>query len=100
MELLFEVNRADTSAKNPEHTDEKFERLASARKLYQEILSKEECVSLKELHINGKDLIAAGLKPGRELGDVLNRLLAAVLEEPQLNEKETLLTMAVNMMKG
>jgi tRNA nucleotidyltransferase (CCA-adding enzyme) len=95
MELLFEVNRADTSAKNPEHTLEKFERLAIARRLYQEIIEKEECVSLKELHINGKDLIAAGLKPGRELGEVLNQLLAAVLEDPQLNQKETLLAMAV-----
>ena len=99
MELLFEVNRADTSAKNPEHTREKFEKLEVARKLYQEIIANGECVSLKELRINGKDLIAEGLKPGRELGDILNQLLAAVLEDPSLNEKESLITLAHAMIQ-
>jgi tRNA nucleotidyltransferase (CCA-adding enzyme) len=94
MELLFEVNRADTSAKNPEHTAEKFEKLKQAERLYEEILKKQECVSLKELAVNGKDLIEAGYQPGKELGEALNRLLEAVLENPQLNQKETLLELA------
>jgi tRNA nucleotidyltransferase (CCA-adding enzyme) len=94
MELIFEVNRADTSAKNPEYTGEKYERLTEARRLYQEILAKEECVSLKELDINGKALIARGLKPGPELGIILNRLLEAVIEDPSRNRKEVLLKMA------
>jgi len=94
MELLFEVNRADTSAKNPERNGEKFERLETARKLYEDILSKGECVNLKELKINGKDLIAEGFQPGRELGDILNRLLATVIEEPKLNQLEMLLNLA------
>jgi len=94
MQLLFEVNRADTSAKNPERNGEKFERLETARKLYENILCKGECVNLKELKINGKDLIAAGFLPGRELGDILDRLLAAVIEEPKLNQLETLLNLA------
>lgn len=94
MELLFEVNRADTSAKNPEHTKEKQERLATARQLYRGIVERGECVSLKELKINGRDLIAIGMKPGREMGVVLNDLLAEVLEQPALNEREILLSRA------
>ncbi|MDD3173387.1 MAG: CCA tRNA nucleotidyltransferase [Herbinix sp.] len=94
MQLLFEVNRADTSAKNPEHTKEKQDQLAEARRLYEEVIAKEECVNLKELNINGKDLIAQGLKPGRELGEILNQLLEAVIENPKLNHKETLLAMS------
>jgi len=97
MELLFEVNRADTSAKNPKYTKEKEERLISARRLYQDILKREECVSLKELRINGKDLIAAGLKPGREMGDILNRLLTEVMEDPAKNQKEILLLRAKDL---
>lgn len=99
MELLFEVNRADTSAKNPEHTKEKEDKLAAARVLYQTIIDREECVSLKELQINGKDLISIGLKPGPQLGEVLNRLLAEVLEDPKLNQKEMLLSMAGAMIQ-
>ncbi|MGF7144422.1 tRNA nucleotidyltransferase (CCA-adding enzyme) [Anaerotaenia torta] len=94
MELLFEVNRADISAKNPQHTDEKFRRLAKGRQLYREIIEREECVSQKELKINGKDLIALGMKPGRELGELLEYLLSRVLERPELNRRETLLELA------
>ena len=97
MELLFEVNRADTSAKNPKHIREKYEKLEAAVRLYHEIVNKQECVSLKELKINGRDLIAMGLKPGKELGDILNMLLAKVLEEPELNERETLLALAARI---
>ncbi len=97
MELLFEVNRADTSAKNPEFTKEKFDKLEEARHLYQEILDREECVSLKELNINGNDLIGEGLKPGKKMGEILNRLLEAVIENPKLNRKETLLELAREM---
>jgi tRNA nucleotidyltransferase (CCA-adding enzyme) len=97
MELLFEVNYADTSAKNPKRNEEKFLRLTAARRLYQEILEQGECVSLKELSINGKDLIAKGFHPGRELGEILNHLLARVLENPEINTKETLLTLAIKM---
>lgn len=94
MELLFEVNRADTAAKNPEHTGEKYEHLKEARRLYEELLKSRECVSIKELAVNGKDLIAAGIKPGRIMGDILKQLLEAVLEEPKLNQKELLLKMS------
>jgi tRNA nucleotidyltransferase (CCA-adding enzyme) len=99
MELLFEVNRADTSAKNPRHTKEKFERLATARKLYREIVEREECVSQKDLKINGKDLISLGMKPGRELGKLLDSLLSEVLENPSLNRHETLLALAEERIK-
>lgn len=97
MELLFEVNRADTSAKNPERTAEKYEKLQAARKIYKEILDKDECVNLKDLNINGKDLIAEGFQPGPGLGNILNQLLAEVIEEPEMNQKETLLSMAKKM---
>lgn len=94
MKLLFEVNRADTSAKNPEHTKEKYEKLQSAILLYSDIETKGECVGLKELNINGNDLITVGFKPGRELGEILDRLLSEVIENPTLNQKATLLRMA------
>ncbi|HWT26582.1 MAG TPA: CCA tRNA nucleotidyltransferase [Mobilitalea sp.] len=97
MELLFEVNRADTSAKNPAKNAEKYRNLEEARKLYKEVVDKGECVSLKELNINGKDLIAGGFQPGKELGNVLNRLLSATIEDPNLNRKDILLAMALEM---
>lgn len=50
-----------------------------------------DCLSLKELSVNGQDLIAAGVKPGREIGGILNRMLEHVLEYPKDNEKDVLM---------
>ena len=57
------------------------------------ILKEHQCVSLKTLAGTGKDLIQAGYKPGREIGETLNRLLEEVLADPQKNQKEILLDM-------
>ncbi len=56
-----------------------------------EIRARGDCISLKTLAVTGNDLIAAGLRPGRELGAILARLLELVLEEPEKNTKEELM---------
>ena len=49
-------------------------------------------LSLKELVVRGEDLIAAGVRPGPDVGEALHRLLAEVLEDPSRNTREYLLT--------
>lgn len=97
MELLFEVNYADTSGKNPDLMQEKFQQLEVAKELYREMIDRDECVCLKELQISGKDLIELGFKPGKSMGIILNQLLDAVIEEPSLNDRESLINMAKSM---
>jgi len=58
------------------------------------IINQKQCVSIKELCINGKDLIAIGIPPGKKMGTVLEKLLNMVLENPALNSRETLLKTA------
>lgn len=94
MPLLFEVYRADTAAKNPIYAQKKQARLEEARTLYQGVLDRGECVNLKEVNINGNDLIAMGMKPGRQIGEVLAYLLEQVLENPNLNNRDILIDMA------
>lgn len=94
MELLFKVKAADIMAKNPVIREEKLIKLTRAVELFQEIKEKQECVNLKMLNINGKDLITIGIKPGKAMGDILDKLLQQVLDNPALNEKQTLLKMA------
>lgn len=60
-------------------------------KLTDEIRRDGDCISLKSLAVTGRDIIAAGVKPGREVGDTLARLLEMVLEDPASNTKERLL---------
>jgi len=51
-------------------------------------------ISLADLAIDGDDLVAAGFTPGPELGQILSRLLDAVLEDPSLNTYDALLALA------
>ena len=91
---LFAVRRADILAQSEYQRQEKLERVEKCRQIYEEILEKRQCLSLRELAVTGKDLIEAGWKPGRELGDALQRLLELVLENPEYNTKERLLAEA------
>ena len=59
-----------------------------------EILQEKPPVSLKDLAINGKDLIELGCNEGKKIGQILKGLLNLVLEKPALNQKKILLTWA------
>ena len=79
-------------AQNPEKQRERLTELETLEGLYQEILEKDEAVSVKELAVDGKDLIASGVKQGKQIGEILSELLEIVLEEPEKNTKEALLS--------
>ena len=49
-------------------------------------------LGLKDLAVKGDDLIAAGVRPGPDVGEVLKRLLGEVLDDPGKNTKEYLLS--------
>lgn len=87
----MEVRRADVLAQSDYQREDKIKNLDAIEKIYGEIVDKRQCVSLKSLAITGKDLIEAGMKPGKEIGDKLGELLEMVLENPELNTKEELL---------
>jgi tRNA nucleotidyltransferase (CCA-adding enzyme) len=55
------------------------------------ILERGDAYSIKMLKVRGEDLIAAGVKPGPNMGEMLNRMLDAVIEEPEMNTKEELM---------
>lgn len=64
-----------------------------------EELMKQNALSLKNLNVNGKDLMENGIPAGKKLGEILNRLLDCVIEDPSLNSREKLLEIAKNIDK-
>ncbi|MBO5325881.1 MAG: CCA tRNA nucleotidyltransferase [Lachnospiraceae bacterium] len=88
---LFEVQEADISAQSSYKRDTKLANLEANRRDYEEICAKSQCVSKATLAVTGKDLIACGMKPGKEIGAVLDAMLQDVIESPEHNEKEYLL---------
>ena len=93
----LKVQRADTMAKNPAYTAANFARITETERIYKEILERGDCLSIASLAINGQDLIDAGLKPGKQIGYILETALMAVLEEPSLNDRDILLMYALQM---
>ena len=88
---FLKMRRADILAQNPKIQAERLEDLDVLQKLYEEILEKGEAVSVKELAIDGKDLLEAGVAQGKQIGEILGSLLDLVLEEPEKNSKKILL---------
>ena len=64
-----------------------------------EELMKQNALSLKDLNVNGKDLMENGIPAGKKLGEILNHLLDCVIEDPSLNSREKLLEIAKNIDK-
>ena len=95
--LLFEVQRADVLAQSEFQREEKLKMIDLYEKEYQNIIVKNQCLSLKELAVKGADLIAIGMQPGKEIGETLQKLLEIVLEEPELNTKEKLIELVHKM---
>lgn len=93
--LLLKLRRADIMAQSDYKREEKLARLVKIESIYKEIMEKQECISVKMLAVSGKDLIEAGMKPGKEIGDTLDRFMEIVLEEPEKNTKEYLLSLLV-----
>ena len=91
---LFEIKRADVLAQSDYMRQEKLELIHRWQELYRRVREQNQCISLKDLAVNGSDLIHAGWKPGKELGMVLQKLLDLVLEEPRCNTAEILLAEA------
>ena len=88
---LFQVMGADILAQSEYRKIEKLVNLERVHQVYDEILKRKDCISLKNLQVTGKDLIAAGMKPGKKIGEILNQMLEDVLETPEHNEREYLL---------
>lgn len=87
---FFAVQRADVLAQSDFRRKEKLDWVALNEADYMEIKAAGECISLKDLAVSGKDLIEAGVKPGKEIGELLNEMLELVLENPENNEKSRL----------
>lgn len=89
--LLILVYRADVLAQSDYKREEKLEAIAKWEQLFEEIQENCQCVSLKTLAVNGSDLIALGMKPGKQMGETLHTLLEHVLDHPEDNVKEILI---------
>lgn len=91
LDYLFELQRADISGSKPPHD---YSQLKSFKKQVDKILTEKQPLTVKDLAVDGYDLMNLGIKPGVKMGKILDCLLSAVLENPQVNTREYLLGLA------
>lgn len=98
-ERLLQMKRCDAAGQNPEFWAEREAYEKALRAGLQEVLAQDSCFCIKDLAVNGNDLIKAGYKADSGLGRCLQRLLDEVLDEKLPNEKAALLQQAVLWLK-
>lgn len=93
---LLLVRKADIQAQNPDYKEERLLKIENISSLLDETLNEKECFSLKDLKINGSDLISLGYKEGKTIGFILNHILQKVMDNDLKNEKSELVEYVKN----
>ncbi len=97
--LHLKVQYGKNSVKDESEREEGTLHLKKIEAHYEEIKKFHEPIVLKDLEIKGSDLIELGIAQGKKIGLILNRLLEDVLEEPDHNKKEYLITLSKKIVK-
>ena len=98
MDQLLLLQEADMGSKGTGNPEEG-RVFPKIRAILEEIKAENACLSIKDLAIDGRDLLALGYAPGKALGACLSHLLEAVLDERLPNDKAALLTEAETFLK-
>jgi tRNA nucleotidyltransferase (CCA-adding enzyme) len=91
LQQLLALQEADTCSKGVISAKEQ-NFFLQIKNILDELLSENACLKLKDLAVNGHDLMALGYS-GRQIGTILNKMLDAVLDEQVENNKQALLAL-------
>ena len=99
LKRLIDLRRADIEGQRVFYDREKMRKIDDFADVLNQVLEEQQCFSLKDLAINGDDLIALGFVPGKKLGEVLTGLLNSVTDDALPNDRKTLLKEAQKWLK-
>lgn len=94
---LLYVQRADILAQSQFKQENKLAILSEVEKIYYEVIETDGYMDMRELNINGNQLMQLGIQNPREISDVLQILFWMVVNEPRLNEYQYLSELAVRI---
>jgi tRNA nucleotidyltransferase (CCA-adding enzyme) len=86
---LFMLQIADLKGSAPEYQN--CDMVLNLKEKCHKILEEKEPISIKDLAINGEDLISIGFNRGKMIGFILQELLNEILKDPELNQREKLI---------
>lgn len=92
--LLFDVHRADLAAHSDFAKEKNTAGIRAALLLFEDVLDAIPAFTVKDLPVNGADLMALGMKPGPAMRRVLEQLLLELQEETLPAQREPMLARA------
>ena len=91
---LLKIRKADIKGQRPDYEPSRIDKVDEVEQILSEILLENKKFSVKDLAINGSDLIGIGYVAGKELGDTLQKLVEAVTIDKIKNDEIVLLKLA------
>ena len=88
---LLQLKRADTAAHDPSCTSKRLREIDAVEAAFDEVSRSQSAFSLAQLAVGGRDVVAAGVPAGPEVGRILKRLLAQVIDGSLPNDRAALL---------
>lgn len=89
------IRKADMAGQSNYNIDRCRQAVADMEEMYNTVIAENQCLKLSDLAIGGKELVQLGMKPGREMGELLKYLLDRVIDEPKLNDASKLTDIAM-----
>lgn len=95
---FLDVRMADILAHAEGTQESRIERCIALGSIMSEVLEAEQCFALKDLQINGRDIMNLGIEQGKRVGEILNSLLDKVISGALENEHNALMQRAVELL--
>lgn len=93
LEKLLQLEEADQTARRPDQAEDIRRAFAERQKDLQALLDRDACYSIRQLAVNGRDLLALGYQ-GKQVGQMLDALLLQVVRGQASNDRDALLSIA------
>ena len=88
---LITIRTCDIEAQSEYNRTVKHANIVQTQLWLNEIIESEQAISLKDIKINGNDLIKLGIPVGKEIGLTLKEILQLVIDEKLENNKEDII---------
>lgn len=89
--LLLKIKIGDAKGQNPIFIEERLKNIGRIEQVLNDVIRENKELNIKDLTINGKDLIELGISDGREIGRILTRLLEFVKKNEKMNSRTILI---------
>ena len=100
LDKLINIKGADNGAHSEMGQIAKPQRFWEIRRIASEIMNEQQCFQIKDLAINGHDVMSLGVESGPKVGEVLNYILNKVIDDDIENERDALMNEAARHLKG